>query len=99
MGSEDLLRGAFAPFGEIRTCKIPVDPKSGKPRGFGFVEFEEAEDAEQAIDNMHESEFFGRTLTVNKSRAQGSNPKTNTKPVWADDFFYKRQLAAQGLKV
>lgn len=32
---------------------------SEKHRGFGFVTFESAEDAAQAMDNMDEAEFFG----------------------------------------
>eukprot|EP00392_Amoebophrya_sp_AT5.2_P009438 g9466.t1 len=92
--TDDALRAAFAPFGEIRECKIPRrgNPE-GKHRGFGFVEFEEEEDAKAAIDNMHESECFGRTLVVNASRAQANKPvERQYKPVWADDFFYQRTL-------
>jgi peptidyl-prolyl isomerase E (cyclophilin E) len=33
--------------------------------GFGFIEFEEKEDAAAAIDNMHNSEIYGRVLRVN----------------------------------
>ena len=36
----------------------------GNHRGFGFVEFEEAEDCEQAIDNMNDAELFGRIIKV-----------------------------------
>ena len=34
-------------------------------RGFAFVDFDSAEDAAAAIDNMHESELYGRTLRCN----------------------------------
>lgn len=37
----------------------------GKHRGFAFVEFETKDDAEAAIDNMNESEIYGRTIKVN----------------------------------
>lgn len=33
--------------------------------GFGFLEFEEKDDAAAAIDNMHNSEIYGRVLRVN----------------------------------
>lgn len=71
----------------------------GKHRGFGFIEYYEEEDAQEAIDNMNESELFGRTLWVNNARAMDSNPQKWAKPVWADDFFYKRKLAEAGLEV
>ncbi|CAD7974976.1 unnamed protein product [Amoebophrya sp. A25] len=100
--TEEALRAAFAPFGEIRECKIPTankDSKSSKHRGFGFVEFEEEEDAKAAIDNMHESECFGRTLTVNHSRAQANRqPDKAARPIWADQFLHVQKLQAAGLQ-
>lgn len=57
---EDLLKAAFIPFGPIKECNIPLDNETGKNRGFGFVEFEERDDAADAIDNMHNAELNGR---------------------------------------
>ena len=37
-------------------------------RGFGFVEFEEAIDAQAAIDNMNLSELYGKVIKVNLAR-------------------------------
>ena len=44
-----------------------------KPKGFAFVEFEEEEDAMAAMDNMNNSELYGRVLTVNVAKAQAMN--------------------------
>jgi peptidyl-prolyl isomerase E (cyclophilin E) len=63
--NETLLHAAFIPFGEIKDVNIPMDHSTGKHRGFGFVEFEEKEDAAAAIDNMHNAELNGRVLKVN----------------------------------
>ncbi len=41
-----------------------VTYQTEKHRGFAFVEFELPEDAQAAIDNMNDSELFGRTLKV-----------------------------------
>ncbi|KAJ1965222.1 hypothetical protein GGI12_000910 [Dipsacomyces acuminosporus] len=69
--TEETLHAAFIPFGEIVEVSLPPDPaSSNKHRGFGFVEFEEAEDAAAAIDNMHEAELFGRTITVRSARGK-----------------------------
>ena len=44
--------------------QIPMD-KNNSHRGFGFVEFDEKDDALAAIDNMHGAELAGRTLKCN----------------------------------
>lgn len=58
--TEALLKSAFIPFGPIKECNIPLDNETGKHRGFGFVQYEDREDAADAIDNMHNGELSGR---------------------------------------
>lgn len=58
--NEDVLKAAFIPFGEVKDVNIPVDHATGTHRGFGFVEYEDKDDAAAAIDNMHNTELFGR---------------------------------------
>ncbi|KAF8817826.1 putative peptidyl-prolyl cis-trans isomerase E [Cardiosporidium cionae] len=71
----------------------------GTHRGFGFVEFEEDGDALHAIENMHNSELYGRTIRVNLAKTTSRFPATPNKPIWADDFFYRQQLASEGMDV
>lgn len=49
---EKVLNAAFIPFGDIVDVQIPLDYETEKHRGFAFIEFENAEDAAAAIDNM-----------------------------------------------
>lgn len=49
---EKVLHAAFIPFGDVVDVQIPLDYETEKHRGFAFVEFELAEDAAAAIDNM-----------------------------------------------
>lgn len=65
---EKTLNAAFIPFGDIADIQIPLDFATQKHRGFAFVEFENAEDAAAAIDNMNDAELFGRTIKVNIAR-------------------------------
>jgi RNA recognition motif-containing protein len=69
--SEDDLKNAFAAFGEVAGVKIIIDQMTGKSKGFGFVEMENDEHAQQAIDSLNGTELNGRNIVVNKSR-----PKT-----------------------
>jgi hypothetical protein len=40
--NEAILHSAFIPFGDIKDVNIPLDNTTGKHRGFGFVEYENA---------------------------------------------------------
>lgn len=62
--SEDVLRTAFVPFGELVDVHIPIDPKSGLSKGYGFVLYELVEDAAAAIDNMHNNIIHGSRVRV-----------------------------------
>ncbi len=67
------LSEAFIPFGEIVDVSLPKPeaPSSTDPhRGFGYVEFELPEDAKEAIDNMDQSELYGRVLKVAAAKPQ-----------------------------
>lgn len=50
--TEDILRSAFTPFGDLVDIQIPLDYETEKHRGFAFIEFDLPEDAAAAIDNM-----------------------------------------------
>jgi len=70
------LHAAFVPFGEIVDISLPKPelPSSTDPhRGFGYVEFELAEDAREAMDNMDQSELFGRVIKVAAAKPQKDN--------------------------
>ncbi len=67
------LHAAFIPFGEIVDISLPKPdlPSSTDPhRGFGYVEFEHTNDAREAIDNMDQSELYGRVIKVAAAKPQ-----------------------------
>ena len=71
--NERVLTDAFLPFGEIVEVSLPKPeaPSSSDPhRGFGYVEFEVPADAKEAIDNMDQSELFGRVIKVAVAKPQ-----------------------------
>ncbi|MCJ1392426.1 hypothetical protein MMC18_005293 [Xylographa bjoerkii] len=71
--NEKVLADAFLPFGEIVDVSLPKPdlPSSTDPhRGFGYVEFEIPGDAKEAIDNMDQSELFGRVIKVSAAKPQ-----------------------------
>lgn len=50
----------------LQNRKSSQDPH----RGFGYIEFALAEDALEAIDNMDQSELYGRVIKVNQAKPQ-----------------------------
>ncbi|CAK7244766.1 MAG: hypothetical protein STHCBS139747_006312 [Sporothrix thermara] len=54
--------------GADETGTAAVEDTSGH-RGFAYVEFEDADDAKEAIDNMDKSDFFGRSIKVTAAKA------------------------------
>lgn len=71
--TSDTLHAAFVPFGEIVDITLPKPelPSSTDPhRGFGYVEFEVSGDANEAIDNMDQSELYGRVIKVAAAKPQ-----------------------------
>eukprot|EP00879_Flechtneria_rotunda_P000285 GHRR01000374.1.p1 GENE.GHRR01000374.1~~GHRR01000374.1.p1 ORF type:complete len:127 (+),score=34.34 GHRR01000374.1:120-500(+) len=65
----DDLRQLFGQFGDVEDAFIPQDRESGRPRGFAFVTM--ASGSDQAIQNLNETEFQGRTIRVNEAQPPG----------------------------
>lgn len=67
------LTEAFLPFGEIVDVSLPkpdLPSSTDSHRGFGYVEFEVSQDAQEAIDNMDQSELYGRIIKVAAAKPQ-----------------------------
>ena len=82
-------QSAFIPFGDITDINIPLDYSSQKHRGFAFIEFQLLEDAAAAMDNMNESELFGRTIRVNIARPKMLK-EGSSRPVWSEDSWLRK---------
>ncbi|MDJ0974316.1 MAG: RNA-binding protein [Planctomycetota bacterium] len=66
--NEDEVRGAFEQFGTVVGVTLVMDRETGRPRGFGFVEFASQEEAQAAIQGLDGQDFGGRTLRVNEAK-------------------------------
>lgn len=72
--TEEELHGIFAPYGPIVSARIVVDRSNdNQSKGFGFVEMENAEDAQRAAEALNGSMHGGRTLIVNEARPEQKN--------------------------
>ena len=68
--TSDGLREFFAQSGNVLSATVITDRFSGQSRGFGFVEMNSAEDAQNAISQINGRELDGRRITVEISNPQ-----------------------------
>ena len=88
------------PFGEIVDINLPKPdlPSSTDPhRGFGYVEFESPADAKEAIENMDQSELFGRVIKVAQAKPQkDSNEGLGAKTaVWEQEGYLAKHAVRE----
>jgi cold-inducible RNA-binding protein len=62
------LEEAFSQFGDIVSTVVVKDRNSGRSKGFGFIEFAQEADAQQAKEAMNGKELNGRTIKVDEAR-------------------------------
>ena len=66
--TEEDLKQTFEAFGEVESVRIIKDMRSGRSKGFGFVEMPGKAQAQSAIDGLNGKELKGRNLNVNEAR-------------------------------
>ena len=75
---ENDLQDYFSQAGSVTSVNLMLDKVTGKSRGFAFVEFATAEEANKAVEQFHNKDFQGRALTVNVAR-----PREERAPRWS----------------
>lgn len=66
--SEDELRDLFEQHGKVSSVNVITDRETGRSRGFGFVEMDEASEADAAMEALDGRDFGGRNLRVNEAQ-------------------------------
>ncbi len=69
--NEGNVREHFAKVGEVRSVRLMQDKRTGKKKGFGFVEVNSA-DAEKMISTYNDTQFNDRTLKVRLAKERKS---------------------------
>jgi RNA recognition motif-containing protein len=74
--TEAAIKGLFEEYGPVTSVNLITDRDTGKLRGFGFVEMDDADKGDAAIKALDGQEFDGRPLKVNeaKERQERSKP-------------------------
>ena len=66
--SEAQLRTAFEQHGQVSSATLVMERETGRPRGFGFVEMNNDEEAKAAMAALNGKDFDGRNLNVNEAK-------------------------------
>ena len=81
------IRAAFLPFGPVHSVEVP------KGKGFAFVEYEHADDAEEAIYNMDGADLGGRTIKVSLAQQNQAKFLAANEAIWKSDDWFQRNVA------
>ena len=66
--TEDDFKDLFKEFETVTEVNLVMDRATGRPRGFGFVEFSSNEDADKAIKSLNGKMFQDKEIVVNEAR-------------------------------
>ncbi|GMS94110.1 hypothetical protein PENTCL1PPCAC_16285, partial [Pristionchus entomophagus] len=51
--------------GKVINVRIVIDRETGRPKGFGFVEYSDEASAQNAVNQLNGQDFNGRSIRVN----------------------------------
>jgi RNA recognition motif-containing protein len=70
----EYLREVFEEYGEVSSAKVIMDRRTGKSKGFGFVEMDNEDEALKAIEALNGQELQGREVVVQKAKPKEEVP-------------------------
>jgi RNA recognition motif-containing protein len=71
--TDTTLRDFFSTVGNVISASVIMDRQTGKSKGFGFVEMETAEKANEAIEQLNGKELDGRNVNVREALEKAPN--------------------------
>ena len=66
--TEEELENHFSQYGSVKAVRIITEGHSGRSKGFGFVEMEDAAAGQAAIDALDGKDYQGRDPRVNQAK-------------------------------
>ncbi|KAI7740326.1 hypothetical protein M8C21_009253 [Ambrosia artemisiifolia] len=71
--TEKALLDAFSQYGQVVEANVLMDKVSSRSKGFGFITYASAEEAEKAIAEMDGKTLHGRIITVELAKPRTKN--------------------------
>ncbi|KAK7208543.1 hypothetical protein BZA70DRAFT_274016 [Myxozyma melibiosi] len=76
--SEEQIMDVFQSVGPVANFRFVFDKETGRPKGFGFVEYHDSETAASAVRNLNNYELNNRALRVDFSHETSIGPNVLT---------------------
>lgn len=78
--TDEKLKEAFSPFGQIVDAKVVTDRASGRSKGFGFITYTSIEEAEKAREGMNAKFLDGWVIFVDPAKPREPRPLSQSQP-------------------
>ena len=65
------FKALFDKYGAVTSAVITLDSETGASKGFGFVNYDDHEDARKALEDLHEKDYRGQLLFVTRAQRKG----------------------------
>ncbi|WP_022940681.1 RNA recognition motif domain-containing protein [Psychromonas hadalis] len=75
--SEEKLVSLFSEHGKVQSCSLVLDQKTGKSKGFGFIEMPKAGDAKAAMKKLNGFKLAGNIIRVKKAESKTESKVTD----------------------
>ncbi len=72
--TDDGLKAHFEQIGPVKSARVITDRETNRSKGFGFVEYENDDDNQKAVDQLNGKELDGRTINVSLARPREERP-------------------------
>merc|ERR1719499_2315494 len=66
--TQEEIRSLFSSIGEVESCKLIRDKVTGQSLGYGFVNYQQADDANKAIQTLNGLRLQNKTIKVSYAR-------------------------------
>lgn len=77
--TEEQLRTLFAAYGTVQFCKLILDEKTGRSKGFGFIKMSSPGESKAAMKNLNGKDVDGHTIRVKKAQSKpDTGPQAET---------------------
>ncbi|KAL9974908.1 hypothetical protein ACROYT_G012010 [Oculina patagonica] len=84
--TEQMIKAIFEPFGTVESVQMIYDSETGRSKGYGFLQYKDADAARQAMDQMNGFELAGRPMKVGPVTERGDSSSYS----FLDDEEYEK---------